>query len=91
MNAKSKINAHIVIAVFLHEFSFIKNGTTALKTNTKTCIANVINVRFKNFSKVLCLNSAIEISSIYFFLAFTCHIIFVIIHSIAYKLREILV
>ena len=89
INTKSRIKAHIAIAIPLVEFSFITNGTIALNMKTKTWKTNVINVRFKNFSKVFCLNSAIEISSMYFFFALICQIMFVIIQSIAYKLHVI--
>jgi hypothetical protein len=36
MNAKSKMRAHIAIAIPLVEFSFIMKGTIALNMKTKT-------------------------------------------------------
>jgi hypothetical protein len=92
MNAKSKNNAQIAIAIFpAHKSLANINGTIALNIKTSTCTKKVVRVRFKNFSKLFCFISAFDVSSIYFFSAFACHTISVIIPIKAYKHQVILV
>ena len=88
-NNTSNINAHTVIAILpIQVVSITTNGTIALKIRTNTWATNVINERFKNFSKLACLSFANFVESIYFFSAFICQMILVRIHIIAYKHQE---